>query len=268
MIFKAIVVERTDDDNQIYITIPRLDGSTSKTNFKGVNKRLANICSLPGCNPVYATGDVVYVDFEQNDMANPIIIGSLLSSESKNSIVNLNAESLIVNVNTQLSDDIQIGEVDYSQISGSSSETDSFKILSVSEGGTGLNSVNTGYYLTGNNKAPLNEKTPEEVRIDIEACKTIEYSPITFTANGWQSGTGTSAGYFIQQVTVEGVLANYDTAPQYDCILSGTNQSTDENILEGFSYINILETQENAVIAKCVGDKPEVDVPIRLIVFI
>lgn len=178
MIFKAIVVSRTEDDDKIYITIPVLDGSNSKENFKGVNKRLATVCSLPGCTPVYATGDVVYVDFEQDDMANPIVIGSLLSSESKNSIINLDAESLIVNVNTQLSEDTYIGENSYENIptggNSSGSGGGSIGVIPVSSGGTGLTSVTEGNYLKGNDASTLQELSPEDVRQDIGAISETE----------------------------------------------------------------------------------------------
>lgn len=176
MIFKAIVVSRTEDDDKIYITIPVLDGSNSKENFKGINKRLATVCSLPGCTPVYATGDVVYVDFEQDNMANPIVIGSLLSSESKNSIINLDAESLTVNVNTQLSEDTYIGENSYENIptGSSSSGGGSIGIIPVSSGGTGLTSVIEGNYLKGNDASTLQELSPEDVRQDIGAISETE----------------------------------------------------------------------------------------------
>lgn len=172
MIFKAVVVSRINEDNQVYITIPALDGSTSKSDFRGVTKRLANICTLPGCTPVYATGDIVYVDFEQDNMAEPVVLGLLLSSKSKSSIINLDAESLTVNVNTKLSNDFIVGETSYydiidnsQQISGGSE----VGFIDVSKGGTGLTTVTSGNYLVGNGTSPFNEKTPAQVRADIGA---------------------------------------------------------------------------------------------------
>lgn len=104
MIFKAIVTSSSkENEDKVYITIPILDGASSKEDFKGVNQRLATICSLPGCIPRYAQGDVVFVDFEQDNMLEPIIIGSLMSSKSNNSVIDLYADSLTVDINTQLS---------------------------------------------------------------------------------------------------------------------------------------------------------------------
>ena len=130
---------------------------------------------MPGCTPVYATGDVVYIDFEQDNMSYPIVIGSLLSSESKKSIINLDAESLTVNVNTQLSEDTYIGDNSYENIptNGSSSNSGGggsiSGIVTVSNGGTGLGGVTQGNYLVGNDASSLEEKTPAEVRVHIGA---------------------------------------------------------------------------------------------------
>lgn len=106
MIFKAIVTSSSkENEDKVYITIPILDGASSKEDFRGVNQRLATICSLPGCIPRYAQGDVVFVDFEQDNMSEPIIIGSLMSSKSNTSVIDLYADSLTVDVNTQLPED-------------------------------------------------------------------------------------------------------------------------------------------------------------------
>lgn len=106
MIFKAIVTSSSkENEDKVYITIPILDGASSKEDFRGVNQRLATICSLPGCIPKYAQGDVVFVDFEQDNMSEPIIIGSLMSSKSNTSVIDLYADSLTVDVNTQLPED-------------------------------------------------------------------------------------------------------------------------------------------------------------------
>jgi len=273
MIFKAIVVSRTDDDNKIYITIPVLDGASSKTDFKGVNKRLATVCSLPGCMPVYATGDVVYVDFEQDNMSEPIVIGSLLSSESNTSIINVNAESLKVNVDTQLSDETFIGNELYNNIPVVSNDSQSgtgIDVLPVGNGGTGLDSVVPGYYLVGAGSQPLVQKQPSEVRTDIEAIKTVQYDNIVLSSSAWtaESSNNIPTGYYVQEYNLQGIRATYSTSPQVDCILSGTNATSDEAILTAFSYISLVETLTNKLRIKCIGQVPTVDIPLRLIVFI
>lgn len=128
MIFKAIVASvirsrALNSNDTVYVTIPVLDGSSSKNNFKGVNKRLATVCSLPGCKPKYAEGDVVYVDFEQDDMSKPVIIGSLLSSKSNSSVIDLYANSLTVDVNTQLPNETYVDDVQISEVENSSANT-------------------------------------------------------------------------------------------------------------------------------------------------
>ena len=124
MIFKAIVTsEAKDNENRVYVTIPVLDGASSKNDFRGINQRLANICSLPGCIPKYAKGDVVYVDFEQDNMSDPIIIGSLMSSKSNNAVIDLYADSLTVDVNTQLSGETFIEDDQISDVETNSNST-------------------------------------------------------------------------------------------------------------------------------------------------
>lgn len=126
MIFKAIVVSRTKDEHQVYITIPALDFKSDRdvNNLSTVNKRLATVCTLPGCAPCYDTGDVVFVDFEQDNLINPIVIGSLYRENKGGSVLNINAESLSVAVNTKLSDDTYIGGSYYENLpSGESSSS-------------------------------------------------------------------------------------------------------------------------------------------------
>lgn len=116
MLLKAIVISMAEDTYQVYVTIPVLDGSSSKIDFKNVNKRLATICTIPGCSPLYSTGDVVYVDFEQEDQRYPVVLGMLYRAEKSDSISDIQAQSLKVVVNTDLSDDISIGNLTYDKL--------------------------------------------------------------------------------------------------------------------------------------------------------
>lgn len=119
MLVKGIVISMAEDIHQVYITIPVLDGASSKIDFRNVNKRLATICTIPGCKPLYSTGDVVYVDFEQEDQKYPVVLGMLYRAEKSDSISDIQAQSLKVTVNTDLSDDISIGSLNYEELSQS-----------------------------------------------------------------------------------------------------------------------------------------------------
>ena len=116
MLVKGIVISMAEDIHQVYITIPLLDNTTSKTDFRNVPKRLATICTIPGCSPLYSRGDVVYVDFEQEDQKYPVVLGMLYRAEPSDSISDMKAQSLEVAVNTKLSNDINIGDLNYNSL--------------------------------------------------------------------------------------------------------------------------------------------------------
>lgn len=120
MLVKGIVISMAEDIHQVYITIPLLDNTTSKTDFRNVSKRLATICTIPGCKPLYARGDVVYVDFEQDDQKYPVVLGMLYRAEPSDSISDMKAQSLEVEVNTKLSNDVSIGDLNYNSLLNSS----------------------------------------------------------------------------------------------------------------------------------------------------
>lgn len=87
MIYKAIIDSLLDGGYRAKIRIPYLDKphtvAASKSNF---NLYIANICTMPGCYPTYMPGDVVYVNFEQDDMSKPFIIGALYRKEMTSKI--------------------------------------------------------------------------------------------------------------------------------------------------------------------------------------
>lgn len=71
----------------------------------------AIIQTLPGCSPVYQEGDLVLVEFENDDIANPVIIGLLYRQDMLKGSTDIVADSLHVNVNTTLSENTSIGYV-------------------------------------------------------------------------------------------------------------------------------------------------------------
>ena len=71
----------------------------------------AIIQTLPGCSPVYQEGDLVLVEFENDNIANPVIIGLLYRQDMLKGSTDIVADSLHVNVNTTLSENTSIGYV-------------------------------------------------------------------------------------------------------------------------------------------------------------
>lgn len=111
MITKGIV-EQIVDNYTYKVRLPLYDGITSTPTFTSTDDlNIATVNCPPNCRYNLHIGDIVFVGFEDNDMGKPIILGFLYSDKSMNTSCDLTLNSLIVKVNTKLSDDTSIGEV-------------------------------------------------------------------------------------------------------------------------------------------------------------
>lgn len=111
MITKGIV-EQIVDDYTYKVRLPLYDGITSAPTFTSTDDlNISTVNCPPNCRYNLHIGDIVFVGFEDNDMGKPIILGFLYSDKSMSTSCDLTLNSLIVKVNTKLSDDTSIGEV-------------------------------------------------------------------------------------------------------------------------------------------------------------
>ena len=115
MITKAIV-EQIIDSSSVNVRIPVLDKiEDASTGVPLGSCQIAHICSLPNIEYNFNIGDIVFVDFEDNNMDNPVIIGYLYGvSDSK---VDGTVESILVRSCAKLPSSIQIGEVTEDELS-------------------------------------------------------------------------------------------------------------------------------------------------------
>lgn len=118
MLIKAFI-ESNEINNQYKIRIPKyhkLSGTPGATPDSDLP--IASVCYLPGIIPNYAVGDIVFVDFENNDLSFPVILGKLLCDENnaEESISDITTRSLKVEVDTKLSEDIKIGALNYNDL--------------------------------------------------------------------------------------------------------------------------------------------------------
>lgn len=118
MLMKAII-ESNNIDNQYKIRIPKyhkLKGVAGASSYDQLP--FASICYLPGIFPNYSIGDIVYIDFENDDLSYPVILGKLLSDNniSERSVSDIETRSLKVQVDTTLSEDVKIGQIQYNDL--------------------------------------------------------------------------------------------------------------------------------------------------------
>ena len=109
MVTKAIV-ENIIDNSHITVRIPVLDRIENSSTGTPLNScQTASVCSLPNIEYNFNIGDIVFVDFEDNNMDSPVILGYLYGVN--NSKIDGNVLSLLVDSCSKLSDNVSIGEV-------------------------------------------------------------------------------------------------------------------------------------------------------------
>ena len=86
----------------------------------------------------------------------------------------------------------------------------------------------------------------------------------TLLASGWAAD---SHGYQAQTITIDGLKASYDVDPQWDVALSGMDKDADSALLTGFSRVSNFTTGANSLTAQCIGTPPEINIPIKVVVF-
>ena len=155
---------------------------------------------------------------------------------------------------------------------------------------TGTPEINTTYYLSSDNMIvleteiatlngyvgsmimvgaiPVNEKGAANGVASLGADGKVPSAQLpkmggeAYTATLTTSGWTQSGSYQKQTVTVTGLKASYPVAPVVDAQLSGADADGDAAILTAFAAVNILQTAANQLIAYCIGDAPETNIPL------
>ena len=86
----------------------------------------------------------------------------------------------------------------------------------------------------------------------------------TLLSTGWAAD---SHGYQSQTITIDGLKASYAVDPQWDVVLSGMDKDADSALLTGFSRVSNFTTGANSLTAQCIGAPPEINIPIKVVVF-
>ena len=114
MITKAIIESILDDGKYAKVRVPVFNKASTAIGATQTNHlNLAPIVTLPGISPRYQVGDTVYVAFEDDDISQPVILGSLMSVPT-NSTSNINVQSVVVTSDATMPDKIKIGNIECS----------------------------------------------------------------------------------------------------------------------------------------------------------
>lgn len=135
MLTKAIIEGPGKEKNKFLVRIPILDGFENTP--EGVSKELlseATLCTLPGITTPLVKGDIVFVDFETNNLAKPVILGNLYLGNSQyinNFPDEKNTHSIGLNLNNLIMGNLSSAKLPESTYIGNISYKDlrNFKML-------------------------------------------------------------------------------------------------------------------------------------------
>ena len=114
MITKAIV-EQIIDDNSVKIRIPILDKVSSSSLGTEISScQIAHECTIPNFRYNFNVGDIVFIDFEENNIDSPVIIGYLYGVD--NSYPSGEASSISIENSSVLPEQTKIGNIEPSEI--------------------------------------------------------------------------------------------------------------------------------------------------------
>lgn len=104
MIFKAIIKALPQDDNKYLVRIPPLEDNTT-TEFI----LPALLCNQPGEYANYKVDDVVFIEFENNKLNMPVIIGKLYKGIESDGLGYIKVDKLEVTGGVELPGGATIG---------------------------------------------------------------------------------------------------------------------------------------------------------------
>lgn len=122
------IIEKVISKYSYLVRIPVYNQVTSAANYTPTDElSVATVCVQAGNSPKYKLGDIVYIDFEDSDIGQPIILGLLYRENMTSTANNTEVSSLAVSVNAKLSEDTSIGEVTGNEISQLKGATDNIQ---------------------------------------------------------------------------------------------------------------------------------------------
>ena len=96
----------------------------------------------------------------------------------------------------------------------------------------------------------------------LKALGLVEYTG-TLLSSGWSA----SSSYQTQTITISGLKDTYPIPPFVDVVLSGSDATADQALVEAWAQIDRCVTGTNSLTAQCTRTAPSVNVPISVLVW-
>lgn len=110
MVTKAYVKGVTSK-GEVKVLIPAITGYEELEGEKELEDMQTGwVCTTPGCVPKYKANDVVYICIEDNNLSNPVIMGTLDTGKTPTIQTDAFFSSLTVETNAKLPKDTSIGK--------------------------------------------------------------------------------------------------------------------------------------------------------------
>jgi len=104
MVFKGIIKELPKDNNRYLVRIPPLEDNTTAEFILP-----ALLCNQPGEYGNYKVGDVVFIEFENNKLDTPVILGKLYTGVPEEGLGYFKIDRLEVTGNLVMPDNTKLG---------------------------------------------------------------------------------------------------------------------------------------------------------------
>lgn len=98
------IIETIEDKYTVKVRVPKYDKlESSASGTRSEDLATGIVCTLPGMNLTYAVGDIVLVDFENDELSKPVILGLLYRDYDSSSVLEIQGiDSSIEDINNAL----------------------------------------------------------------------------------------------------------------------------------------------------------------------
>ena len=106
------IIEEVIDRFHVRVRIPEYNGLLGTDRGTPTSElEIATICCMPGYVPHYRVGDIVFVDYERNNVEMPVVLGVIAGANNVYIGSDVEADSLKIQINCELPLDTSIGNV-------------------------------------------------------------------------------------------------------------------------------------------------------------